>query len=427
MISKQEFLVKDIPDVDSLSEKILGYRQRGKLLDKWLVSRLDTLLPKLMKDADIDCWVLINNEYNEDPIFWTLTTYDQITARRLTIMVFHLEEDGSVKRYSITRYPMPNYEQLWNDQSIGQMKTLADTIKGWNVKKIGLNFSDDFAYADGLSYSLYRDFVKELDEEEKAKIVSAENVSVGWLETRSEEEMAAYNDIVQIAHTLIAQAFSNKVIHPGVSTADDVKYWMLQKTIDLGLEPWFDYEVSILRNGKDHLEGEEIILPGDMLHCDVGFRYLNLCTDTQELCYILKDDESDVPEDLKQGMAITNRLQDIVIEELKIGRTGNEVLKASLEKAKAEGIRPCIYTHPLGFHGHAAGPTIGLWDKQNGVEGSGDYPVHDNTAYSLELNATAYCETYGCDVRFAMESDILLKNGKVHFLAGRQENFHLVK
>lgn len=293
MISKQEFLVEDIPDVDSLSDKILGYRQRGKLLDKWLVSRLDTLLPKLMKDADIDCWVLINNEYNEDPIFWTLTTYDQITARRLTIMIFHLEEDGSVKRYSITRYPMPNYEQLWNDQSIGQMKTLADTIKGWNVKKIGLNFSDDFAYADGLSYSLYRDFVKELDEEEKAKIVSAENVSVGWLETRSEEEMAAYNDIVQIAHTLIAQAFSNKVIHPGVSTADDVKYWMLQKTIDLGLEPWFDYEVSILRNGKDHLEGEEIILPGDMLHCDVGFRYLNLCTDTQELCYILKDDESD--------------------------------------------------------------------------------------------------------------------------------------
>ena len=280
MISKQEFLVEDIPDVDSLSDKILGYRQRGKLLDKWLVSRLDTLLPKLMKDADIDCWVLINNEYNEDPIFWTLTTYDQITARRLTIMIFHLEEDGSVKRYSITRYPMPNYEQLWNDQSIGQMKTLADTIKGWNVKKIGLNFSDDFAYADGLSYSLYRDFVKELDEEEKAKIVSAENVSVGWLETRSEEEMAAYNDIVQIAHTLIAQAFSNKVIHPGVSTADDVKYWRLQKTIDLGLEPWFDYEVSILRNGKDHLEGEEIILPGDMLHCDVGFRYLNLCTDT---------------------------------------------------------------------------------------------------------------------------------------------------
>ena len=98
-----------------------------------------------------------------------------------------------------------------------------------------------------------------------------------------------------------------------------------------------------------------------------------------------------------------------------------------IEQAKKEGIRPCIYTHPLGFHGHAAGPTIGLWDHQEGVEGSGDYPLHDNTAYSLELNATVYSKTYGCDIRMAMESDILLKDGKVYFLAGRQENFHVVK
>ncbi|MBQ1740446.1 MAG: hypothetical protein II042_01835, partial [Erysipelotrichaceae bacterium] len=235
MISNQEFLVKDIPSTDSLRSKILNYRQREKLLDKWLVKRLDSILPQVMKEAGIDCWVLINNEYNEDPIFWTLTTYSQITARRLTIMVFRLNKDGSVSRYSVTRYPMDNYKQLWNDQPISQMKTLADTIKSWKVNKIGLNFSDDFAYADGLSYSLYRDFVKELDEEEKAKIVSAENIVVGWLETRSEEEMVAYNDIVQIAHTMIAEAYSNKVIHPGVTSADDVKYWMMQKTTDLGL------------------------------------------------------------------------------------------------------------------------------------------------------------------------------------------------
>ena len=101
--------------------------------------------------------------------------------------------------------------------------------------------------------------------------------------------------------------------------------------------------------------------------------------------------------------------------------------KREIEQAKKEGIRPCIYTHPLGFHGHAAGPTIGLWDHQEGVEGSGDYPLHDNTAYSLELNATVYSKTYGCDIRMAMESDILLKDGKVYFLSGRQENFHVVK
>ncbi|MCR4855998.1 MAG: M24 family metallopeptidase [Erysipelotrichaceae bacterium] len=426
-VSNQEFLLTGVPSVDELKAKILGYRQRGKLLDQWLVKRLEVLLPELMKRSGIDSWVIINNEYNEDPLFWTLSTYDQITARRLTIILFHLNEEGKVERFSVTRYPMPNYKQLWTDQEKSQMATLAQTLRGWNVKKIGLNMSDTFAYADGLSHSLYEDFVKELSEEEKGKIVSAENIAVGWLETRIEEEMVAYNGIVGIAHAMIAEAFSNKVIHPGVTTADDVKYWMLQKTIDLGLEPWFDYEVSINRNGDTHLEGEEVILPGDILHCDVGFRYLNLCTDTQELCYILKDDEFDAPEDLKNGIRVTNRLQDIVIENLKIGKTGNEVLMDSLKQAKAEGIKPCIYTHPLGFHGHAAGPTIGLWDKQNGVEGSGDYPVHDNTAYSLELNATVYCETYQKELRFPMESDILLKDGRVCFLAGRQTDFHLVK
>ena len=160
MISNQEFLVKDIPSTDSLRSKILNYRQREKLLDKWLVKRLDSILPQVMKEAGIDCWVLINNEYNEDPIFWTLTTYNQITARRLTIMVFRLNKDGSVSRYSVTRYPMDNYKQLWNDQSISQMKTLADTIKSWKVNKIGLNYSDDFAYADGLSYSFYHPFAQ---------------------------------------------------------------------------------------------------------------------------------------------------------------------------------------------------------------------------------------------------------------------------
>ncbi len=426
-ISNQEFLLSEVPSVDELKPKILGYRQQEQVLDKWLVKRLDTVLPQVMKRADIDCWLVINNEYNEDPVFWTLTTYNQITARRLTIILFHLNDEGKVERYSVTRYPMINYKQLWTDQSISQMNCLASFLKELSPKRIGLDISDDFAYADGLSYSLFRQLYKALDEEQKKKIVSAENVVVGWLETRIEEEMAAYNDIVQIAHAMIAEAFSNKVIHPAVTTADDVKYWMMEKTRELGFEPWFDYEVSITRNGNKHFEGDEVIIPGDMLHCDVGFRYLNLCTDTQELCYILKEDELDAPEDLKKALAVGNRLQEIVVEQLKIGKTGNEVLADSIAQAKSEGINPCIYTHPLGFHGHAAGPTIGLWDHQEGVAGSGEYPVHDNTAYSLELNAKVFVERYNCDVQISLETDILLRDAKVYYLAGRQTKFHLVK
>ena len=447
-ISNQEFLVSSVPSVDELRPKIKNYREAEKIVDSWLVKRLDTVLPKVMKRSGIDCWVVCNNEYNEDPVYWTLTPVSQITARRLTILLFHLKEDGTVERMCFT-HPIgiitDFYKQQWTNpkgQNWGtsrllegekypepetQMKCLGRVIRQLNPNKIGLNISDTFAYADGLSHSLYKRIMEVLDDEQKAKVVSAENVAVGWLETRIEEEEVAYNDIVQIAHTMIAEAFSNKVIHPGVTTCNDVKYWMMQKTVDLGFTPWFDYDVSITREGGKHFEGDEIIMPGDMLHCDVGFRYLTLCTDTQELCYILKHDELDAPEDLKKGMANTNRLQEIVASNYIEGLTGNEILARSLKQAKEEGLDPCVYTHPLGFHGHAAGPTIGLWDKQGGVPGSGDYPLYNDTVYSLELNTRNYVESFKATMAISMESDILFKDGKVYYLAGRQTQFHLVK
>ncbi len=451
-ISRENFII-DVPSVDELKPKILDYRAQDKLLDSWLVKRLDQVLPQVMKRSGIDCWVVCNNEYNEEPVFWTLAPRSLITARRLTILVFHLKDDGTVDRMSLT-HPVPvigdYYRPMWTNpkgQSWGesrilnpnapvteqkgegetQMECLARVLKEINPKVIGLDMSKDFAFADGLSHTLYEEMMEVFDDEQKAKVVSAEKVVVGWMETRIDEEMDAYHGIMQIAHAMIAEAFSSKVILPGVTTNEDVKYWMMQKTVDLGFRPWFDYEVSVRRAGVGEVVGETVIRQGDLLHCDVGFRYLNLCTDTQENAYILKQGETDAPEELKKVMATVNRFQDITLGEFRIGRTGNEILAASLKKAKEEGIVPCLYTHPIGFNGHAAGPTIGLWDKQGGVPGNGDYPMYDNTAYSLELNVRCPVESWGVELTFGAETDVLVRDGKVYFLAGRQDRFHLVK
>ena len=266
-----------------------------------------------------------------------------------------------------------------------------------------------------------------IDEEYKDRIVEADGVCVGWLETRCPEEMAAYTGIMQIAHTMIAEAFSSKVVLPGVTTNEDVKYWMMQKVIDLGLQPWFDFEVSIRRAHVGEVEGEAVILPGDILHCDVGLKYLNLCTDTQENAYVLKQDETDVPEELKEVMRTVNRLQDIVISHYKEGRSGNEILALARKQAIEEGINPCIYTHPIGFHGHAAGPTIGLWDMQGGVPGQGDYTMYNDTAYSLELNCKCEVKSWDVTLTFGAETDVLFTGDKTYYLAGRQDHFHLIK
>lgn len=301
MISREDFLYKEVSHLDDFNEKILSYRDREKVVDNWLRLRYKEVLPMVMKRSGIDCWVVACDEYNEDPVLRSLTPTAMMNARRTTILLFVLKGD-EVLRYSITR---PNvgldefYTASWINQKDSiwctdpskaetQFECLARLIKEANVKKIGLNISRDFAFADGLSKSMYDEIVKCFDEDMKSKIVSADEICVGWLETRTKPEMEAYNGIMQIAHSMIDEAFSSRVIIPGVTTNHDVKYWMLDKVTRMGLIPWFDFEVSIIRDGVGQFEEEDIIRQGDMLHCDVGFNYLGLCTDTQENAYILK-------------------------------------------------------------------------------------------------------------------------------------------
>ena len=416
--------------IKDISQKISPYRKREEILDSWLVKRLDTILPKVMERSGIDTWIVACREYNEDPVLKVLVPCSMMTARRLTILVFHLEDDKKVKRVALTRPGIgldAYYEAVWIDQkNETQLECLARTIDSLKPKKIGIDISKDLAFADGLSHTLYEDIKNAIPKHED-KLVSAEEICVGILETRLEEEMVAYTGIVEIAHTLIREAFSSRVITPSVTTSDDVKYWMMQKAFDLAIDPWFDYEVTVIRKGKGEMPRDTIIIPGDLIHCDVGIKYLGLCTDTQENAYVLKIDEEDAPDDLRAALSSVNRLQDIVVSCFKEGKTGNEILKEAREKAIAEGIRPCIYSHPLGIHGHGAGPMIGLWDMQDGVKGAGDHKIHEDTVYSLELNCVCYIPSWSMDITFCAETDISFKDGKVHYMYDRQERLHLVK
>lgn len=442
MISREDFLIKNTCNSLDLKEKILPYRQREKVMDAWLKIRFAEVLPKIMKRSKVDAWVVACNEYNEDPVLKTLTPCAMFTARRLTILLFILKGE-EVKRYSITRPGVgldDFYEACWLNQKDSiwctdpkkaetQYECLARLLKENKVKKIALNYSDDFAFADGLSRTIYDKIMEVFDEDLTGKVVSAQEVCVGWLETRTRQEREAYTGIMQIAHCIIDEAFSSRFVIPGVTTNHDVKYFMLQRVIDLGLEAWFDFEVSIIREGVGQFEREDIIRQGDMLHCDVGIRYLGLCTDTQENAYVLKHGETDAPKHLKRALADVNKFQDIVISKFKTGRSGNEILKLALKDAKKAKLNASLYTHPIGYHGHAAGPTIGLWDKQQGVPGrNGTYPLYSDTCYSLELNCSFSPKEWpNTKFSLGLETDILFTDDEVYYLAGRQENFHLIK
>jgi hypothetical protein len=161
-------------------------------------------------------------------------------------------------------------------------------------------------------------------------------------------------------------------------------------------------------------------MPGDLIHCDFGITYLRLNTDCQELAYVLKPNETKPPQFLTDALAEGNRLQDIFTANFETGKTGNDILLKSLSTAKEEGLKPSIYTHPLGSYGHSAGPTIGMWDSQQGVEGAGDYPLYPNTVYAIELNTTVNIPEWKRDIRIMLEEAGFYGTDGFRYVNGRQ-------
>lgn len=418
---------------------ILPEKDRAILKDELLEDRLSNLLPTLMDDTDIDMWLLISREYNEDPVLKTLLPATWLNARRRTIIVFYRnKENNTLERLAVARYDIgKSIHSAWNkEQQPNQWEALTAIIKEKNPNKIGLNFSKHFALADGLVKTDYEEFLENLPKEFHLKIVSAENLAIAWIETRTEKEMTLYKNLVKITHDIIDEAFSEKVIKPGITTTEDVVWFMRQKVTDLGLETWFHPTIDVQRNNealKSHIESfskqkeEEIIQEGDLLHCDFGITYIGLNTDCQQHAYVLKKDENEVPAFLKAAFEDGNRVQDILTSNMKIGKTGNEILANSLAQGKKEGLRPSIYTHPLGTYGHSAGTTIGMWDSQNGVPFNGDYPLHKNTVYAIELNTTVAIKEWKKDIRIMLEEAGFFGNNIFEYVNERQTAIKPIK
>ena len=416
--------------------QILSEKNRAEIVDEVLNERFDTLLPKLMEENDIDMWILISREYNEDPVLRTMLPANWLNARRRTILVFNRQQD-SVERLAVARYQVgKSIDAAWDkEQQPDQWKRLIEIIEERNPEKIGVNSSTHFAIADGLVKTDHDEFMNALPEKYKERIVPAEKLAIGWIETRTLREMILYSDLVEVTRNIISEAFSDSVIEPGKTTTDDVVWYLRQRVTDLGLETWFHPTVDIQRSDEQlesHItafssdNAEKIIQPGDLIHCDFGITYLRLNTDCQQMAYVLKPGETEAPDFLQQAFDKGNRLQDILTSNFKTGRTGNEILEMSLEKAKSEGLQPSIYSHPLGLYGHSAGTTIGLWDQQDGVPGHGDYPLHENTVYAIELNTTVNIPEWNKDIRIMLEEAGFWGESGFRYVNGRQQELMLV-
>ena len=433
------FIIPNLAVADDLKKKVLTLRDRSEIRNRLLKDRFESVLPDIMERTGIDMWIIVAREYNEDPVIKTMLPATWLNARRRTILVVYNPGSGNkLETYAIARYDVGEvFKRMWDpEQQPDQYKALAKLIYDKNPNKIGINQSEFFAQADGLTATEYNLLKSSLNRRQLKKVVSAEKLAIGWLETRSAMEMEYYPEICNIAHEIIKEGFSSNVITAGITTTDDVVWWYRDRIRELGLITWFHPTVDLQRSDNikfDFLSAfskskvSNVIQKGDLLHVDFGITYLGLNTDTQQHAYILRDGEMNAPEELNNALRIGNKLQDILTNEFTTGRTGNEILLSAITKAKSVGIKPQIYTHPIGFYGHGSGPTIGMWDKQEGVPVNGDYPLFKNTAYSIELNAKVYIESWGKEIAIMLEEDAFFDGEKCDYMDSRQTKMILIR
>ena len=414
------------------AERVLTHREQAPLVRGWIAKRFDTLLPELMRREAIDLWLVVSREYNDDPVFRSMAPLTTYASRRRTILAFYDPGAGrAIERVSIGRFDYDGLFTVLRTANDGQWEGLRTFVEQRDPRAIGINTSDTWNHADGLTANEHTRLVEALGPKYASRLKSAEMLAVGWLEVKLPEETDAYRHVMRVAHRVIREAFSNHVIVPGVTTTEDVVWWMRQRVAELGLGGWFHPSITIWRRGgvpSGVPPDRRVIQRGDMLHTDFGLVYLGFATDTQHNAYVLRPGETEAPAGLKAGLAAANRLQELTMQYAKAGATGNQALAKALVHGRKEGLTPSIYCHPVGYHGHAAGPPIGMTDYQDGVPVRGDYVFRPDTWHSIELNVThTVPEWDNQPVRFALEEDAVLHERGWDWIDGRQTAFYLIR
>lgn len=409
---------------------VVPVRQQSEIIDRILGERLDVVLPVAMREAGIDMWLILCQEDDPDPVFKTMIPMNTWTPILQMLIFFDRGADDGIERINLSMTQTAQfYDRPWQGVRFEeQWKLLAAIVQSRRPKWIGINIGSVNWAAGGLTHNLYQQLVQALPVQYAERLVSAETACTRWLMTLCDTERAIYPHVVALAHRIIAECFSRASIMPGVTTTKDLEWTFWQHCSDLGLEQAFKPAFRVVRRGEGSGYREHVIQQGNLVHCDVGLRYLRLNTDHQELAFILRDGETDAPAGLRRLMAENHRLQAIFLSEFRQGRTGNELLAAMLERARREQVpNPRIYSHSLGLFLHQPGPLIGLPWEQERCPGRGDVRLEYDTCFTMELSIEdTVPEWDNRSVRLPTEQDVCFTRDGCMSMDGVQQRFHLV-
>ncbi|HXD32698.1 MAG TPA: M24 family metallopeptidase [Pyrinomonadaceae bacterium] len=418
--------------------KLLSVREQLEVRERWLKTRLDSMLLPMMRRAKIEMWIVTNEEFHAEPVVPYIAPPIPYVGRR---DFFILADRGTDKldRIAVVRY---DEERLKSFYEVlippgGQVAaTLKRIVEERKPKTIALNMSGTRGATNGLTLDSYKFLGDSLGKEYSDRFVSAAPLIVEYMDTRLPEELEYYRTAVALTDVITQRAFSNEVITPGKTTVGDVRYWWLQQMNNHGLDTWFNPDLRIQRKemetGKTlqflSVANEGVVIQrGDVIHIDCGLNYMGMSSDWQKMGYVLREGEKEVPAGLQKALTNTNRLQDALFNHIKPGVMGYQVYDATMADMKAAGIEAMIYSHSIGTQGHALGASVDFRRPTTGAP-STEPAFREGSYTSIELNtSTAVPEWGGQKVTIMMEDDAYLTKDGMKWFRPRQTSFYVIR
>lgn len=417
--------------------RLLTLREQQAVREGWLRTRLDTMLLPMMRRHGLSMWIVVTEEFHEDPVVPYVAPPIPYVGRR-DFLIFADRGGERLDRLALVRYPeehLRRFFEILNPPGREIAATLRRVVEERDPSTIGLNTGGTRGATGGLTHDAHQFLAETLGEKYAARFRPAAPLITEYMDTRLPGELEHYRTAVAVTDLLTRRAFSNEVIRPGRTTVGDVRFWLLQQVNALGLGVWFQPDLRVQRRNREAGKTQQflsvaeeavVIERGDVIHVDFGLNYMGLSTDWQKHAYVLLPGERDAPEGLRRALQNTNRLQDALFRHALPGKSGGEVYEATMADMKREGIEAMIYSHSVGNQGHALGAGIDF--RGASLSGPDRQLLREGSYMAIELNtSTPVPEWGGQKVTIMMEDDAYLTPGGFQWFRPRQTAFYLIR
>ncbi|MFQ5789989.1 MAG: M24 family metallopeptidase, partial [Acidobacteriota bacterium] len=384
----------------------------------------------------IDMWITMMKEGHYDPL------YDDLGRGYVGNIGYYIFTDRGRGRVERAAFGVEGYmlERCGVYDIVEGEVDLAAFVRERDPTRIGVNMSKTIGGADGLSHMSYQHLVDTLEEAYVRRLVSAEKLISDFRSRRVASEIVAFGEAGEMSRQIAERALSNAVITPGVTTLEDVAWWMEDQLLARGLGSSLDMP-SVYITGPQGIEAvstDRIIQRGELLTIDWGVGYLNFFTDLKRIAYVLKDGETEPPAGIQHAFDQGRKVREIIRRNIrpgptaaetldllnqKIAEAGFSIMKAFNQTTDTDKTEVIIGCHSVGNLGHGIGPSIAWFNPVRLT-----FEIQPGSLFSIELFAyTAAPEWGGNKVRIPLEDDAIVTDRGVEWLYPVNERILLIR